>query len=87
MECNTRYKPPVRTFLCKLFKYFLGKECKSYLEKQLIYEKDLYDLENNGDNYHPELIDNSKITSKYKGNFEVSINNINLDEFGFKVNV
>lgn len=87
MECNTRYKPPVRSFLCKLFKYFLGKECKSYLEKQLIYEKDLYDLENNGDIYNQESIDNSKIKSKYIGNFDLSINNINLDEFGFKVNV
>lgn len=86
-ECNTRYKPPVRTFLCKLFKYFLGKECKSYLEKQLIYEKDLYDLENNNDNYTPESINNSNTTFKYTGNFDVSSNNINLDEFGFKVNV
>ena len=41
IECKSRFKLPVRNFVCKLHKFFFGKECRSYLEQKLIYDKDI----------------------------------------------
>ena len=84
IECKSRFKLPVRNFVCKLHKFFFGKECRSYLEQKLIYDKDIHDYENeeydkiniNTLKQNTSAYDNSNWNEPYRSDTDI---------FGFKV--
>ena len=84
IKCNSRFKMPKRTFLCRLHKNIFGTECKSFLEQKLLYDKDIHDYENEGyDKININSLkrdtpayDNSNWNSPYRSDTDI---------FGFKV--